>query len=482
MIVRFIALLILVMTQASWQTTNAQNLDQQAARQRLMLNKVEYHFNSQQADSIYNLTSSAFQEQITQISFKSFLENELFKLGRIEAISLISFGDRIGQYKLSFRQLDLQLSFQLDSADKINLFLIKPYTPSASTQQLPVIQSKKLTLENVVDSLKAWYIAQPGSKGLAIGVIHEGKKNSFYFGSRDEVTKTIPNDQSVFEIASLTKTFTASLLAYYVDSQLLELDQPFVQFLPDSIAINADLKDITLLQLANHTSGLPRLPANLQQVAGFMPDNPYASYKDEDLLQALAEVRISSDSKGVFAYSNFGYGVLGYVLRQVSGKSLDEMLQEVLFGPLDMKRTLQQMNGSDASFLVPHTVEGNPTASWSFDAMAATGAYKSTLPDLLNYVMAHLRSPVSSTEIALAKTRQFTHFLPPTTDIGLAWLSEIHSNKLVYMHTGATYGSNCIILMCPDDRTGVVILSNSALSVEPIGKALIDFLLQSSNF
>jgi CubicO group peptidase (beta-lactamase class C family) len=479
MLVRLYRFCVLCLCLGCAQVSFAQEQDAHAVRQRLLLNKVEFLFNSQQADSIYALTSEDYQAQIALPAFKSFLENELFILGRIEAISLINYKDRIGQYKLSFKQHDLQLSFQVDSADKINLFLIRPYVAPTSTSTLPVLTSKKLTLTDVVDSLKNWYIKQNGSRALAIGVVEGGKTSQFYIGQRDAVQKSIPNEQSLFELASLTKTFTAGLLAYYADSLSLPLDQPLISYLPDSVAQNAALKEITLLQLANHTSGLPRLPKNLAAVEGFEPDNPYARYGVDHLLDALAKYQPdSTNTPGTYAYSNFGYGVLGYVLTQMTGKSLDEMMQEVIFQPLSMTRTLLHVPTQDEEVLQPHTIEGNPTPRWHFEAMAATGGYSGTLPDMLSYIKAHLQSPVTNTEIALANTRQFTHFIPPGTDVGLAWSSEIRGGKLVYMHSGMTYGSNSLLLLCPDDKTGVVLLSNAALPIQDLGWSLMDFLLQ----
>jgi CubicO group peptidase (beta-lactamase class C family) len=143
-----------------------------------------------------------------------------------------------------------------------------------------------------------------------------------------------------------------------------------------------------------------------------------------------------------------------------------------------MTRTLLHVPTQDEEVLQPHTIEGNPTPRWHFEAMAATGGYSGTLPDMLSYIKAHLQSPVTNTEIALANTRQFTHFIPPGTDVGLAWSSEIRGGKLVYMHSGMTYGSNSLLLLCPDDKTGVVLLSNAALPIQDLGWSLMDFLLQ----
>src|SRR5690606_15437675 len=116
------------------------------------------------------------------------------------------------------------------------------------------------TLDRFVDSVALTYSRKGNTHALAIGIINNGKTSSYYYGETEKGSKQLPDENTLFEIGSITKTFTATLLAYFAGQQVLDLADPITKYLPDSLAGNPDLQKITLTQLANHTSGLPRLP------------------------------------------------------------------------------------------------------------------------------------------------------------------------------------------------------------------------------
>src|SRR5690606_4907143 len=114
-----------------------------------------------------------------------------------------------------------------------------------------------------------------------------GKTSVFYYGETEKGNKQLPDENTLFEIGSVSKTFTATLLAYLAQTQQISLDDPITQYLPDSIAVNPDLQRITLEQLANHTSGLPRMPDNLDTTETGNSLDPYSGYTKEQLYAYL---------------------------------------------------------------------------------------------------------------------------------------------------------------------------------------------------
>jgi serine-type D-Ala-D-Ala carboxypeptidase/endopeptidase len=143
---------------------------------------------------------------------------------------------------------------------------------------------------------------------------------------------------AVFEIGSVTKTFTATLLAALGDEGIVALDDPVARHLP--VAPPVRRREITLADLATHHSGLPRLPAGLLPRA-FTRDrrDPYARFDDRRMRRAIAETRPKRAPGTKFAYSNYGFGLLGYALAHRTGMSYGELVRERIALPLGLART-----------------------------------------------------------------------------------------------------------------------------------------------
>ena len=225
------------------------------------------YFNEHQAESIYSLAGEQFRKQLSPESFKQVAERQLFPLGSIRQSSLISFvNNKMSTYKLEFDSGTLQLLMTLDKQEKLELFLFKPYQPEAPDKLKPVYTSNLMhTLtDKKVDSAARNYIQKANTVGLSICVMKNGVVRTFNYGETAVGNGKMPDANSLFEIGSITKTFTATLLAYYVNEGKLKLTDPITKYLPDSVAANKELKGITLVTLSNHTSGLPRLPDNFE--------------------------------------------------------------------------------------------------------------------------------------------------------------------------------------------------------------------------
>jgi CubicO group peptidase (beta-lactamase class C family) len=460
--------LFFILTSASF----AQSLQQRKVDSMFL--QVKKYFDEKNADAIYNLAGNDFQKELSIDTFDTVAAKELFPLGEIKESSLISFvNNAVATYKIKFEAKTLQLLISLDKRDKLELFLFQDYVEPAGNKTGLVITSNTLRygMDLKVDTVARAYIQKSTTVGLCIGIINKGKTTVYSYGETIKRNGKLPNADNFFEIGSITKTFTATLLAWYVNEGLIKLTDPITKFLPDSVALNPELKEITLLNLINHTSGLARLPENLISYASD-PRNPYKDYTKPLLFSYLKTCKLNSKPGEQYNYSNLGVGLLGAILESVSGENFNQMVSEIICKPLDMFSTAQYLNPLIAPrFVQLYDLEGYPTPAWDFDVLAACGALRSTMRDLLAYAKASM----STGNAKLSKAFELTHKVTFSKDvtIGLAWHIIVVNGVNYYFHNGGTNGCSSFLAFNPEKQLAVVILSNSAETTDPVGTGIL---------
>lgn len=429
---------------------------------------------------MYALAGPRFKQSLSLQAFQTVMSQQLYPLGQIQSAELKSYKNRTGIYKLNFLSTPLQVVLELDSLNRIATFLFQPYAgdPVPEKTEVPASRGSATSrLDAYIDSVALAYSRKGHTHALAIGVISDGKTSSYYYGETENGNKQLPDENTLFEIGSISKTFTATLLAYLAQTQLLSIDDTITNYLPDSVAANPDLRRITLKQLANHTSGLPRMPANIEATAAAHPLDPYKDYTQADLYSFLVSYKATTPPDSIYLYSNLGYGLLGDILSTIYDKSYDEMIQKIICQPLDLKNTTEFPNPDSQYVAKVYNEDGQETPLWTFDAFAAHGSLKSSVNDLLTYAKAHFKMPETDLEHALARTRQFTYFNPPDTDIGLGWHMNLMGDELIYWHNGGTFGSSSYMAFSPDRKMAVIVLSNTAEPVDSVGVSILNSIL-----
>jgi len=296
---------------------------------------------------------------------------------------------------------------------------------------------------------------------LVIGVVQDGKSEILGFGEGS------PDGRTIFEIGSVTKTFTALLLADAVERGVVKLDDPVAQLLPGFTIP----KSITLLDLATQSSGLPRVPANL------LPKNandPYADYKTADLKEFLASYQLQTVPGEHYEYSNLGFGLLGEALAKKQAMPYADLLRERITAPLKMTDTMIALTPeAKGRFAQGHDANGAAASPWNFAALAGCGAVRSTASDLLLYVRAHMQpeGPLAKALASVTRSRRKTDRENAT--IGLAWQIEPRGGKTIVWHNGMTGGYASFAGFTADGKRGVVILTNISRDVAPLGFAAL---------
>lgn len=447
---------------------------------RIVYNRIEYFFNTQQTDSIYAMASPDFKKNIPFKNLEIALQY-FYNFGQIKEAIPATFSSGIAGYNLTIGKNKASLLLKTDSTFHFDLFKIQDQEIVAEKKEnVKSIVLKTNPLDEFIDSIAKTYIEQKNAQALAIGVIHKGKINTFYYGETIKGDSlSIPKDNTLFELGSITKVFTASLLANLVENQVITLEDSITKFLPDSLAQNTYLQKITFKHLANHTSGLPRLAANLDKAPKFSMLDPYANYGRKELFSYLKNIKLESDPGDKFEYSNTGFALLGELISLITKKTYGQYLSETITQPLAMANTVEKVNPKTQQAAKVYNSTGVEVPMWQWQAYAATGALKSTITDMLRFAQVQFKMPESKLEQAFALTRQFTYYLPPSTDIGLAWHMNMTNDVIQYWHNGGTGGSSSFLALIPDSKSAIIVLSNSALSVDQISAQIISKVIDT---
>lgn len=318
--------------------------------------------------------------------------------------------------------------------------------------------------------------------GVAVGVLWRDERWTGARGRLRAGEAMHVDPRSIFEIGSVTKVFTATLLAEMVEQGLVRLDDPVQRHLPDGVRVPVRGRPITLCDLATQTSGLPRLPPGLFSRSLRQRHDPYADFSEQDLLDALVRTR-PKEAPGVrLRYSNFGFGLLGYVLARRSGTSYDELVRHRLCAPLGLAETgIEVADDANERFADGHNRRGRGVPHWHLGVLAGAGGLRSTVDDLLSFLDLQLAPPATP----LGRAAQATH-LPRTTrgvlEQGLGWvgLPLRGETRRMLWHNGGTGGFRSFVGFVPDIGAGVVVLSNSARSVDAIGFRILESISRAT--
>ncbi|MGW1768867.1 serine hydrolase domain-containing protein [Streptomyces sp. NPDC002073] len=283
-----------------------------------------------------------------------------------------------------------------------------------------------------------------------------------------------PGPGTLFEIGSVTKTFTALALARMAAAGTVDLDEPLARLLPDGTNVpSRDGQEITLRHLATHTSGLPRLPRGMLLRALLRPGtpDPYAGCTADVLLSGLARTRLGAAPGRRIRYSNLGAGLLGLALARRAGSTYEELVTTQVCAPLGMSDTLLTAPDSRPGRLAQgHDRRHRPTPAWHLADLAGAGGLWSTATDLVAYVRAQLEGGPAELAEAIRLSREVRHRRSPFAWMHLGWTAHrLHRRQgghLQIWHDGGTGGFASFVGFDPETDTAVVILSNTRRQVD----------------
>lgn len=302
---------------------------------------------------------------------------------------------------------------------------------------------------------------------MVIGLVDEHGSRVVGCGKLDNGTEREVDGDTVFEIGSITKTFTALLLQDMVERGEMKLDDPVAKFLPPTVKVPTRKgREITLLHLATHTSGLPLLPENLNPRRA---DNPYADYTVEKLNAFLAGYMLPTTPGAKYQYSELGMELLGHAIALKAGTNYESLVVDRICRPLQMDGTRVTLSpGLKARTIRGHDQLGHPVPELSFQGLTGGSGLHSTANDLLKYLAANLGLTESPLTPLMHKMHE-THFQSeiPHMKLGLAWhMAFFPEGRDLIVHGGATPGCTAWVGFDKKRGRGVVVLSSSDALME----------------
>lgn len=328
--------------------------------------------------------------------------------------------------------------------------------------------------ERALDSLVDLYLGTSlqSNIGLSVGLFYNGKDHFYNYGVTKLGTTNRPNKNNLYEIGSITKTFTSLLLAKAIVDGKLALNDPIIKYLPDSVSVNPDLKKITFKHLANHTSGLPRKPPSTPSSDPFQP---YENHKESHLFSYLKSYKAKTAPGSSFSYSNLAVNLLGVLLENIYEKPYEVLLMQVISKPLHLNQTKITLTDNDLRLLAQgHDNNRKPVARWR-QPLKGAGSILSSSANLLQYGKEQLPLLKSSLSKSILLTQQPT-FEDDFNQIGLGWLFLSSTRDKVMMHSGGTAGYSSSIYVNLSKSIVLVVLANKITEGPPIGQSLIQEL------
>lgn len=465
----FLAVFIFAISSLSAQDAQKEKIE--AAKEKIIK-----YFNAQQSDSLYAMAGTVFKKQLSAETFKSVCDNNLFPLGNFKTAEFEKLDKGVAKYKASFDDAVLSMYISLDSAGKLETFLFQPYKKPTAGPVVKTVTDNKLQTDadKKVEDIIQPFMFESKTVGLSIGILKDGKQYFYNYGETVKGNKQLPNNKNLYEIGSVTKTFTGILLAKAVTEGKIKLTDPVNKYLPKNAAWLVYGGDTAkIIHLSNHTSGLPPLPDNFG-AADLI--NPYKDYDEAKLLAYLKTAKLQRKPAEKFEYCNLGVGLLGYILSKMYKMPFEKMVQNFITSKAGMKDTKEFLLQKDSAMFVQGYNDAlQKQSQWDFKVLTAAGSLRSTTTDMLKYAALNLDAKDAALKKAITLSQQQT-FKDAQQQIGLNWFIQNWGWGNVLFHGGATGGYRSFLAINPVTKNAVVILCNSFTNIDAAGVALLKFL------
>jgi CubicO group peptidase (beta-lactamase class C family) len=310
-------------------------------------------------------------------------------------------------------------------------------------------QKEYISIQDKIDSL----VKSKKIPGIIAATSQKNKRDFYTSGFANKATEEFFNLETQLEIGSITKTFTAYILTSILKEKNIDVNTPIGAFLPDSIRKNKTVSDITFIQLMNHTSGLPRLPSNMDMGKNQM--QPYINYSLNNLYSYLTKAMPDTNKK--VSYSNLGMGLAGVLAENISYNSYEQLLRKYITIPFKMKST-----GLTTKENLPVAVgyfNGVAAEYWDMNALKAAGGVKSNTSDMLTYLEYIINHPENK---ILESVTTVSAPINNRISIAKGWHLLIESGKPdITWHNGGTYGFSTFCAFDKVNRTAVFVAVNT---------------------
>ncbi|KFF01336.1 penicillin-binding protein [Chryseobacterium formosense] len=425
----------------------------QTENYRAKIDQFQTKYNAGKYDEIFNSFSREMKQALPLESTKEFLNNLKLQAGKIESKEFIKYEqETYASYKTKFEKAVLSVNISLDENSQIDGLFVKPYKGSATSEVKNTVNILSIYPQKIAQIVYSKAKDFPNSTQVSIAVIKDGKTNYYGIVKENDSIKPIENQSKVFEIGSITKVFTSTVLASLVEDKKINLSDHINKYYH---LIFKDNINISFESLANHTSGLPRLPENLDLSNESNPYQNYGRKKLEDYLRNSLTLKNKPSTS--YDYSNLGAGLLGYTLGLSQKTSIQELLKKKIFDKYKMTNSFTNSQNLGEKLVKGLDINGKIIPNWDFDVLFGGGGILSTTEDLAKFAAAQFDP--KNKELALTRTPTFD--ISEKMKIGLGWhVLKSENGQNLFWHNGGAAGYSSSITMNTDNKTAVIILSN----------------------
>lgn len=359
----------------------------------------------------------------------------------------------------------MKKSFQII---KLVLLISAVLFSNQAIAQLPTDNRLKTPLDSLVQRSVSTFMQNNSRVGISVGIIKDGKKFIYNYGSTERDEQHLPTEHTIYELASITKTFGATLLAKAVLDKKVKLNDDIRKYLKDDYPnLEYNGTPITLVNLANLTSGLPNWMPD-KDIFGkadpdaipYILDSVHTIYSRQDLYRDLHEVKLKVLPESISKHCNTAAQLLGYIMERVYNDNYENLLKKYFAKPLNMKNTYLLKSG-EVPLKMAKGYDGKgrimPVIDWEDLRVAASIA--SSTSDMLKYMAFQLdeKDPVVSL------SHQPTFGKMEDGAIALNWkVKKTEDGRRSISHTGGSLGFSSYMVFYPDLNSGIVLLSNEA--------------------
>jgi len=334
-----------------------------------------------------------------------------------------------------------------------------------SVHQLPAAGEKFILSENIKKVIRD-NVDNGKHQSIFVGMIDENNMEYFYYGVTAPYEKPI-DENTLFEIGSVTKVFTALILADMIKKGEISLNDSIDKFLPEEVNTpSQNGRTITILDLATHSSGLPRWPDGFP----IWNMNEQYEYDREEMYDYLSNVELSREIGSQYEYSNFGVSLLGHILSLQSGQSYEELLKERVLDTFGMENTcVKNCDSLRDRFSKPHFIWFPVNEVNLSEDMVGAGEIRSSGNDMLTFLSYAMGLKDSDLKDSFQLTQKVNRQIDGNLSIGLAWHILQKYDRMIIFHNGATNGFSSFVGFDPESNQGVVVLTNTLNPVDDIG-------------
>ncbi len=430
-------------------TTTTNKLFAQTDNYKLAIENFKKSYNAEKYDEIFNSFDVQMQKALPIKDAEQFFVGIKTQYGNIETMEFSGYKSGVwAVFKVKFEKEILAVNLALDKQNKINGLNIDEYkepTPQAKN-------GLKTYPKEVSDLIFTQCKDFADNTHVSVAIIKDGKTNYYGIIRTNGVIQQTENQSNIFEIGSITKVFTSTVLASLVVENKLKLTDNINDFYAFKFKDNTK---ISFESLANHTSKLSRMPENIDLSD---KENPYKSYGKKELEYYLENLlKIDQNTPKTHSYSNLGAGILGHTLGLSQKITFQNLLQKRVFDKYKMKSSFVSSQNLGNKLVKGQDESGKIVSNWDLGALFSAGGILSTTEDLAKFAIAQFDP--KNKELAL--TRKPTFEINKNKKIGLGWhIKKLENESEFIYHNGGTGGYTSCMAVSVESKTAVIILSN----------------------